>query len=58
MGGEALAQVAQRCGGCPVPVALQGQAGSGFGQPDGGVGVPVNCRGVGVYVLIKGPFQL
>ena len=28
-GGEALAQVAQRAGGCPIPGDTQGQAGQG-----------------------------
>ena len=34
MSGEALAQVAQRCSGCPIPGDFQGQAGSDPGQPD------------------------
>ena len=33
-GGEALEQVAQRCGGCPIPEDFQGKARSGPGQPD------------------------
>lgn len=32
-GGEALAQVAQRCCGCPTPGSVQGRAGWGFEQP-------------------------
>ena len=28
-GGEALDQVAQRCGGCPIPGDFQGEAGPG-----------------------------
>ena len=31
-GGEALAQVAQRSCGCPIPGGVQGQAGWGLGQ--------------------------
>ena len=46
-GGEALAQVAQRGGGCPVPGDAQGQAGRGSEHLDPAVGVPVHCRGVG-----------
>ena len=42
-GGEALAQVAQRGGGCPVCGDSQGQAGRGS---DLTVGFPVHCRGV------------
>jgi len=45
-GGEALAQVAQRCGGCPVPGDTQGQSGRAL-STDGAVGVPAHCRGVG-----------
>ena len=45
--GEALAQVAQRGGGCPIPGDIQGQAGQGSEQPDPAVGVPVQCRAVG-----------
>ena len=35
-GDEALEQVTQRCGGCPIPRDFQGKAGSGSGpgQPD------------------------
>ena len=46
-GGEALAQVAQRGGGCPIPADAQSQAGGGCEQPDVAVGAPVHCRGVG-----------
>jgi len=46
-GGEALQQVAQRCGGCPDPVDFQVQAGPAPGLPDLSVDVPVHCRGVG-----------
>jgi len=45
-GGEALAQVAQRGGGCPIPGDTQGQAGQGSEQPDWAVGVSVHCRRV------------
>ena len=47
-GGEALAQVAQRGGGCPIPGDTQGQAGWGSEQPDQAVGVPAHFRGVGL----------
>ena len=43
---EALAQVVQRCGGCPIPRNAKGQAGWDSEHPDGPVGVPVHCRGV------------
>ena len=33
-GGEALEQIAQRCGGCPIHGDFQGKAGPGPGQPD------------------------
>jgi len=36
------AQVAQRCGRCPVPGDIQCQAGPGSERP-----VPAHCRGVG-----------
>ena len=45
-GNEALKHVAQRCGGCPIPRDIQGQAGWGSEHPDLAVGVPVHCRGV------------
>ena len=38
--GEALAQVAQRSCGCPLPGRVQGQVGWGFGQPGLVEGVP------------------
>ena len=44
---RALAQVAQRCGGCPIPGDTQGPGGWGSEHPDVAVGVPVHCRGVG-----------
>ena len=46
-GGEALGQVVQRGGGCPIPANIQGQAGLGFEPPDRAVSVPVLHRGVG-----------
>jgi len=52
-GGEALEQVAQRCGGCPIPGGFQGETGSGLGQPDLAVHVPVRCRRVGLDGLKK-----
>ena len=42
----ALAQVAQRGGGCPISGDVQGQPGAGTEQPDRAVGTPVHCRGV------------
>ena len=46
---EALAQVAQRGGGLPVPGDIQGQAGQSSEKPDGaGLCVPAHCRGVGL----------
>jgi len=47
-GGEALEQIAQRGGGCPVPGDIQGQAGSGSEQAVLAVGAPVHCREVGL----------
>ena len=46
-GGEALAQVAQRSCGCPLPGSVQGQVGGGFEQPGLVEGVPAHGRGVG-----------
>ena len=48
MAGEALEQVAQRCGGSPVPGDSQGEDGWGPEQPDLAVDVPVHCRAVGL----------
>jgi len=45
-GGEALAQVAQRSCGCPLPGSVQGQAGRGFEQPGLVGGVPARGRGL------------
>ena len=41
--GDALKQVAQRSGGCPILGDIQGQAGEGSEQPDLALGVPVHC---------------
>ena len=46
-GGEALAQVAQRSCGCPLPGSAQGQAGWSSEQPDLVEGVPAHGRAVG-----------
>ena len=46
-GGEALAQVAQRGCGRPIPGSVQGQVGWGFEQPGLVEGVPARGRGVG-----------
>jgi len=43
-GSEALAQVAQRGVGCPIPGDTQGQAGQGSEHLNLSVGVPVHCR--------------
>ena len=48
MSGEAQEQVAQSCGGSPIPGDMQDQAGPVFKQPDLAVDVPVQCRRVGV----------
>jgi len=45
-GSEALKQVAQRGGGCPIPGDIQVQAGWGSEQPDLAIDVPVHFRGV------------
>jgi len=50
---EALEQVAQRRGGCPIPGDIQGQVGWGSEQPDPAIGVPVHCRGVGLDDLLR-----
>jgi len=47
-GGEALAQVAQRCCGCPLLGSVQGQVGWGFEQPGLVEGVPGHGRGLGI----------
>ena len=45
-GGEALAQVAQRSCGCPIPGSVQGQVGRGLEQPGLVEGVPAHGRGL------------
>ena len=45
-GGEALAQVAQRNCGCPLPGSAQGQVGWAFEQPGLVEGVPAHGRGL------------
>jgi len=47
-GGEALAQVAEIGGGCPIPGDTQGQAGWGSEQHHLSVGVSFQCRGIGL----------
>lgn len=47
-GGETLAHLAQRSGGCPIRGTLQGQVGRGSEQPDPVEGVPAHCRVVGL----------
>jgi len=51
--GEAVEQVAQKCGRSPVPGDTEGQAGSGSEQPDWAVDVPVLCRRVGLHDLYR-----
>ena len=46
--GEALEQIAQRDGGCPIPADIQGQAGPGSEHPNLAAHVPVHCRGFGL----------
>ena len=45
-GNEALAQVAQRICGCPIPGGIQGQDGWDPGQPNLVGGNPAHRRGV------------
>jgi len=45
-GCEALKQVAQRDGGCPIHEDTQGQTGWDSECPDQTVDVPVHCRGI------------
>ena len=47
-GSEALAQVAQRSSGDPIPGNIQGQVGQGSEQPGLVADVPSHCRGVGL----------
>ena len=52
-GGEALAQVAQRSCGCPLPGSVQGQVGWGSEQPGLVEGVPAHGRGVGAEWSVR-----
>ena len=52
-GGEALEQVAQRGGKCPIPGNIQGQAGRGSEQRGLGEDVPAHCRAVGLGDLYR-----
>jgi len=54
-GREALEEVAQRGGSCPIPGNIQGQVGQGSEQPDLVVDVPTQCRGVGLRWPLKVP---
>jgi len=48
VGGETLAQVAQRGSGGPIPGNIQGQVGRKSEQPGLVEGVPAHWRGVGI----------
>jgi len=48
VGGETLAQVAQRDGNCPLPGNIQGQDGRGSEQPDLVEDVSAPCSGFGL----------
>ena len=52
-GGEALAQVAQRSCGCPLPGSVQGQVGWGLEHPGLVEGVPAHGRGVGTRWSVR-----
>ena len=56
-GGEALAQVAQGCGGCPIPGDFHSEAESDSGQPDLAE-VSLCVAGQLDYMVSRGPFQL
>jgi len=45
---EPLEEVAQRCGGCPIPRDSQGQAGLPSEKPNLAVGISVHHRVVGL----------
>ena len=51
-GSEALAQVAQRGDGSPVPEGIQGQSGPGSEQADLAADVSVRCKGVGLFLKV------
>ena len=55
--GEALIQVAQRYGGCPVPGDFQGTPASGPGQPDLASDIPF-VAGELHQMTFNGSFQL
>ena len=55
--GEALIQVAQRYGGCPVPGDFQGTPASGPGQPDLAADIPF-VAGELHQMTFNGSFQL
>lgn len=58
-GGEALAQVAHRGGGCSIPGDIQDQTGPGSGQLDLALDVPAHCRAVGLDDLLRSlPIQM
>lgn len=40
-------KIAQKGGGCPIPLDTQDQADGGSEQPDLAVDIPVDCRGFG-----------
>ena len=54
-GGEALAQVAQRSCGCPLPGSVQGKVWWDFEQPGLVEGVPAHGRGIGTKWSLKVP---
>ena len=56
-GGEAVQQVAQRCGWCLISEDFQGKAGSGPGQPDLAV-LSLCMAGELDQMALRGPFQL
>ena len=47
-----LEQVAQGGCGCPIPAAIQGQAGCGSGQPGLLVGDPAHSRGLEMMSIV------
>ena len=51
--GEALAQVARRGCGCPIPGSVQGQVGWGFEQAGLVEGVPAHGMGVGTGCSLR-----
>jgi len=57
-GGEALAHIAQRSCGCPLPGSVQGQSGWGFEQPALVEGVPAHGRGGWNWTIFKVPSNL